>query len=283
MMAETEQLPIVCPYCGSKRVRLSTRQSHRRPVEIYRCSSCKRHFKIAAANASKSFNISSAFVIGGVVIGVLVAITIGTVWMLGMGESERQSSGDTSITSAIDPKTPAPAAGTDMDSQYKRALYFWTAGNYPEAFPWLKSSADKGHAEARYYLGLAYLYGRGTIQNFHLAFEQIQASARQHFLNAQYQLGLMYRDSLGTPESREQAYIWLNIAASRGHSTATFDRDKLALSMSADEIARAQDGTLKELAKMGDTAAPAAQRTTALMTKTTPEPIRNPSRESDHE
>jgi len=263
-MAETEQVPVRCPVCGSKQVRLSARQSHRRPVEIYRCTTCKRHFEKAVANATKPFPL------GGVVIGVLAAIAIGVILTISMGGPKSETTGNTSIPLPIDPNAPAPVAGTDMASQYQRGLHFWTIGNYPEAFPWLKASADKGHQEARYYLGLAYLYGRGTVQNFRLAFEQMQVSARQNYLNAQHQLGIMYRDGLGIDANREQAYIWLNIAASLGQETAIHDRDRLSTSMSSDEIARAQDGTLKELAKLRGVATPAAQATPAA--KTTPMP-----------
>jgi DNA-directed RNA polymerase subunit RPC12/RpoP len=263
-MAETVQPLVDCPYCGNKQVRLSARQSKRRPVEIYRCTRCKRHFEKAAAYETKPFPL------GVVVIGVLAAITIGTIVTISMGGPAREPTGDIPIPGPIDPKGPAPVAGTDMASQYNRGFHFWTMGKYSEAFPWLKTSAGLGHREARYYLGLAYLYGRGTVQNYLLAFEQIQASARQSYLNAQHQLGVMYRDGVGTQINREQAYIWLNIAASGGHETATHDRDKMAMVMSADEITHAQDGTMKELALLSGVATPAAPATPAVKTKPAP-------------
>lgn len=275
-MAETEPPSLTCPVCGSKQVRLSTRQSQRRPVEIYRCSQCKRHFEKAVTNAAKPFPL------GGVVTGVLAAIAIGAIVTISMGGPKNESAGDIPIPIPVDPSAPAPVAGADMASQYQRGLHFWTIGNYTEAFPWLKASADMGHQEARYYLGLAYLYGRATVQNFRLAFEQIQASARQNYLNAQHQLGVMYRDGIGIAADRELAYIWLNIAASRGHAVATFDRDRLASSMSKDEIALAQEGTMKELISLRAAVVPvgaeiSATRATpvtpaAPATKTTPVP-----------
>jgi DNA-directed RNA polymerase subunit RPC12/RpoP len=265
MIAETEKSPVECPVCGSKNVRLSSRQSHRRPVEIYRCTRCKRHFEIALAKKS-----DKPFPVGGVAIGVLAVIALGTVLTISMGGPENAPAVATSLPGPIDPKTPPPAAGNDMVSQYRRGLYFWTIGNYPEALPWLKAAAEKGHSEARYYLGLAHLYGRGTVQNYRLAFEQIQASAHQNYLTAQQQLGIMYRDGLGTAANREQAYIWLNIAASRGQETAVIDRDRLSSGMSADEITRAQDVTLKELATMHDQVKPEAAAIPATPAKPAP-------------
>lgn len=249
-MAETEHPPIRCPICGSRRVRLSARQSQRRPVEIYRCTKCNRHFEEAAAHRAKTLAP------GGIVIGVLAAIAIGGILVFTMKGGESESIANADLPGAIAPNSPAPEASNDKVSQYQRGLHFWTLGDYREAFPWLKSSAEMGHREARYYLGLAYLYGRATIQNYRLAFEQMEASARQNHLDAQHQLGIMYRDDIGVAKNREQAYVWLNIAASRGHEAATQDRDKLAVGMSADEIARAQEVTMKELANLRGVAAP---------------------------
>lgn len=249
-MAETEKPPVRCPICGSRHVRLSGRQSQRRPVEIYRCTKCNRHFEEAVANRGKHFAL------GGIVIGVLAAVAIGGIVAISMKGGESESIASADLPSAIDPNSPAPEASNDKVSQYQRGLHFWRLGNYQEAFPWLKSSAAMGHREARYYLGLAYLYGRATIQNYRLAFEEMEASARQNYLDAQHQLGLMYRDDIGVAKNREQAYVWLNIAASRGHEAATQDRDKLAAGMSTDEIARAQEGTMKELANLRGVAAP---------------------------
>jgi DNA-directed RNA polymerase subunit RPC12/RpoP len=265
MMAETEQPPVECPVCGSKQVRLSSRQSHSRPVEIYRCSRCKRHFEIAVAR-----EIRKSFPVAGVAVGVLAVIALGTAVMIGKGGPESEPSRDIPIPGPIDANAPAPPAGTDMASQYRRGLHFWTIGNYPEAFPWLKAAAEKGHSEARYYLGLAHLYGRGTVQNYRLAFEQIQASARQNYLNAEHQLGIMYRDGIGVAASRERAYVWLNIAASRGQETAIHDRDRLAIGMSPDEIARAQDGTLNELTSLGGEVKPDAAAKPATAARTVP-------------
>lgn len=248
-MAETEQTPLRCPVCGSRRVRLSARQSQRRPVEIYRCTKCNRHFEEAATHTARPFTL------GGIVVGVLVLIAVAAILAVTMRGGENHSTANADLPAAIDPDSTAPEASNDKVSQYQRGLHFWMRGNYQEAFPWLKSAADMGHREASYLLGLAYLYGRATVQNYRLAFERIQASASRNYLDAQHQLGIMYRDNVGVEKDREQAYIWLNIAASRGHEVATQDRDKLAAGMSAEEIARAQDGTMKELAKLRSTAA----------------------------
>jgi DNA-directed RNA polymerase subunit RPC12/RpoP len=273
-MAESEQPSIRCPYCGSLRVRRSSRQSSTRPVEIYRCSSCKRHFEQSAASA----NVPSRFIkyfeslnLGLAVIVVLAVITIVTAIIVSLGDWEQGTGDGVQIPGGgADSPSSAPAVGSDSVSQFQRGLYFWNMAEYRQAFPWFKSAAEMGHREAHYYLGLAYLYGRGTVQNYRLAFEQIQAAAHKNDLNSQHQLGLMYRDGVGTPVNREQAYIWLNIAASRGQEIASHDRDKLSLLMSEDEITRAQESTMNQLAKLDAAATPPALAGTAAMTKNIP-------------
>lgn len=203
--------------------------------------------------------MAKPFPLGAVVTGVLAAIAIGAIVTISIGGPKNESVDDIPIPAPapVDPRAPAPVAGADMASQYQRGLHFWTIGNYQEALPWIKAAADMGHQDARYYLGVAYLYGRATVQNFHLAFEQMQASARQNHLNAQHQLGIMYRDGLGIDKNRELAYVWLNIAASRGHEAATHEREILSNMMSSDEITRAQGSTMKELANLRAAVTPA--------------------------
>lgn len=244
-MAETELQPVRCPFCGSKQVRLSARQSHKRPVEIFRCTRCNRHFEMAIEPETRPFPLAAA------IVGALIVIAVGAIITVALGGREQDAAITASLPGPVDPNSPAPVAGSDKESQYQRGLHFWSLGEYTQALPWLKDAAGRGHREARYYLGLAYLYGRGTVQNYRLAFEQMQTAARQNELNAQHQLGLLYRDGFGVAESnRELAYTWLNIAAARGHEAAALDRDRLSTAMPMEAIARAQDATMKELANL---------------------------------
>lgn len=241
--------PIQCPHCGSTDIRLSSRQSERRPIDRYRCRKCKRHFEKDAPH--------SGLIKTGTVVGVLlVASVVVTVAVIVAGGVAQKPPGEATIPSIQLERKPPPAAGNDAASQYNRAFHLWALGDYREAFPWFRSAAEKGHREARYYLGLSHLYGRGTVQNYRLAFEQMQASAHQGHLEAQYELGLLYRDGHGVNANRELAYAWWNIASSHGHEGATHERDKIAAVMSPEQITQAQEVTMKEL--------------TALMTPGTP-------------
>jgi len=138
----------------------------------------------------------------------------------------------------------------DPQAQYDLGRTHWLNAKYQQAFPLLKAAADQGHVEATFQLGLAYLNGLGTLQNYRAALEHFTKSAHQGHLEAEYRLGLLYRDGLATPPSKEDAYLWLNIAAARGHEDALLYRDKLAAAMSSQELHRAQEASAQTNSKL---------------------------------
>ncbi len=143
----------------------------------------------------------------------------------------------------------------DAQAQFDLGRAHWKNAEYPQAFPWFKAAAERGHIEAEYMLGMAYLSGRGTLQNYRAALDQFIQAAKHGHLEAEYRLGLLYRDGLATPPDKETAYLWLNIAAARGHEEALQYRDKLADVMSAEEIDRAQEASTQAHAKLIETLA----------------------------
>jgi TPR repeat protein len=151
-------------------------------------------------------------------------------------------------------QTRQAARQGNSQAQYDLGWAHWQRGEYQQAFPWIKAAAGQGHAEAEYRLGMAYLEGHGTVQNYRFALEQFTNAAQHAHLEAQYRLGLLYRDGLATPASKESAYIWLNIAAARGHGDALQFRDKLTAAMSSEEINRAQDASTLTLTKLSSAA-----------------------------
>jgi TPR repeat protein len=223
---------------------------------IYRCRKCKRHFHVKQPE-QEIRNIP----ISGIVIGILALVSLGVVLAVdteNVGDAEDVPTVSTALQSSSKVGAPPPPAGKDMASQFARGLHYWEQAQYREALPWFQAAASQGHADARFYLGQAYLLGRATVQNYKLAYEQIHAAALQNQFEAQHQLGMLFRDGLGTPKSRENAYVWLNISASRGHETAGYEREKLRVLMSEDEVARAQSLTMQELDKLGPAGKPGA-------------------------
>jgi TPR repeat protein len=89
-----------------------------------------------------------------------------------------------------------------------------------------------------------YTYGRGVPQSFSEAATWCRRSAEQGHPQGQYMLGLLYDKGHGVPENFVQAYKWLNLAAARASGPKKeFSyriRDSVATKMSPAQVAKAQ-------------------------------------------
>ena len=110
----------------------------------------------------------------------------------------------------------------------------------PAASPGLARLAEKGEAQAQFSLAMAYLNGRGVLQNFQTAFKWFDQAAQQNHAESQYRLGLMYRNGHGVGIDKTKAYVWFNLAAAQGHARAAEERDRLLPTLTSDQIALAQ-------------------------------------------
>ncbi len=100
--------------------------------------------------------------------------------------------------------------------------------------------AIKGSADAQYQLGLLYLTGKGTLQDFEEAAKWFTSAAEQNHALAQYELGLLYHNGLGVNPDNEKSYVWLNLAAAAGIEQAVAARDKIMRSLTAKQLTQAQ-------------------------------------------
>lgn len=226
----------VCPHCSSADVRRSSRAAGLFHL-TYRCRHCKRHFKVK--------------VYRGYVILTATVLAISALW--GAAHWFKSASAIEEIHTAalaateISPAELALARRGDPAMQLKLGMHYWARFDDQNAFKWIKAAADRGQPEAIFQLGMAYLHGRGTLQNYKLAHQQFEQAARLNNHEAQYLLGIMYRDGMGVPVSHDLAYVWLNIAAANGNELARVERERLALIMSPTEMARAQERSVQEM------------------------------------
>lgn len=240
-----------CPHCGSFDVRASNKRLGGLLHATYRCRSCKRHFK----HRTRYWYVASGL---GILFVVVIGVTLA--WVLSQPDTLDE-------TAAEVYDTPAPLAASELEQarkgdpamQLRTGLHHWSRADYHQAFPWIKAAAGRGLAEAKYYLGLSYLHGRGTIQNYRYAQEHFEYAAKLGNHEAQYTLGIMYRDGMGVQGNREMAYAWLNIAASGGHPVATLEREKLAVTMPAAAITAAQEISIRQLREIDQGQAAAEQ------------------------
>jgi TPR repeat protein/DNA-directed RNA polymerase subunit RPC12/RpoP len=228
-----------CPYCGSYRVRPSSRRSSGKAHVRYRCESCKRHFKTVPVRWRAIMLVAS---------GLLVVALVSLGLYLGRSSPlDYPAPADTLHEDVLAGKREAAARGNPQ-AQFDLGHALWKRGDYKDGLPWIERAAKAGHVDAEFLLGMAYLSGRGTLQNYRAALEHFQIAARHGHLEGQYQLGLLYREGLAAQRDKEAAYLWLNIAAAHGHEQALADRDRLALNMTTEQVTRAQEASARESA-----------------------------------
>lgn len=244
MVADGKQ----CPYCGSTEVRKSRRSMGGLFHVTYRCRQCKRHFKV---RTYRGYALLAVILVGLLVTGYQAG------WF---AASDALDTAPVIAETAaeLSPSEIAQAKRGDPAMQFKLGMQYWARLDYQKAFAWIKAAADRGHPEAIYQLGMAYLYGRGTVQNYKYAYQRFEQAARMNNHEAQYLIGIMHRDGMGVPVSRDMAYAWLNIAASNGNEIAALERERMATLMSPAEMARAQEISLQTMQGMAGGAPVAA-------------------------
>ncbi|MDE2310093.1 MAG: sel1 repeat family protein [Betaproteobacteria bacterium] len=129
----------------------------------------------------------------------------------------------------------------------------YDAGDYEQAAKLYTPLAKKGNAEAQYNLGVMYRAGRGVPQDYKEARSWYRLAAEQGNALAQFNLGWMYASGKGVPQDYVQSHMWFNIAIANADSEARkefmVDRDSMAKSMTAHQIAKAQELAKKCIAK----------------------------------
>lgn len=120
----------------------------------------------------------------------------------------------------------------------------YDTGDYEKAAKLYIILAGKGNAEAQYNLGIMYRAGRGVPRDMKEAKKWYQLAAEQGHVLAQFNLGWMYASGKGAPQDYARSHMWFTIAIANADSEAKkefiVDRDSLAKSMTADQIAEAR-------------------------------------------
>ena len=136
-------------------------------------------------------------------------------------------------------------AGQAMADSLSDANRVYDEGDYEKAAKLYSPLAKDGNAEAQYILGMMYRAGRGVPHDYKEARKWYLLAAEQGHPLAQFYLGWMYAGGKGVPKDYIQAHVWIDIAIANASGEARkefiVDRDSLAKSMTADQIAKAQE------------------------------------------
>ncbi|OHC76346.1 MAG: hypothetical protein A3G18_08915 [Rhodospirillales bacterium RIFCSPLOWO2_12_FULL_58_28] len=145
--------------------------------------------------------------------------------------------------------SPTATAGDTV----KDAVMDYRLGYYRSAFMKMSRLAEKQNPEAMFWLGSMWHKGLGAPRDYVKAFSYYTEAALMGDAKAQNNLGLLYRDGLGVKRNRIAALAWFMVAADDHDAIAQANKDRLAHSMTPDQINRSRE-TAKE-AKTGIEAA----------------------------
>jgi TPR repeat protein len=128
-----------------------------------------------------------------------------------------------------------------LGGPFEEAIAAYNRQDYASALQGLRPLADTGNVRAQFLLGFMYELGLGVLEDDIEAAKWYRRAADTGDDYAQYHMGIMHMNGQGgLPRDVVRAYMWLDLAAMRGHLGAAMWRDKLAGSMSAAQIAEAQ-------------------------------------------
>ncbi len=112
--------------------------------------------------------------------------------------------------------------------------------DYAEAFKWFRRAAEQGHAGVQFNIGGMYYQGKGVPKDYTEALKWYKNAAEQGHAKAQLNLGGMYASGRGVPKDYVMSYMWANLAASQGEETASELRSIIEEQMTHEQIYEAQ-------------------------------------------
>ena len=125
-------------------------------------------------------------------------------------------------------------------ADFQKGLTATQNGDFATALREWTPLAEQGVANAQFHTGLMYYKGDGVPQDYKTALKWYTQAAEQGYANAQYHLGVMYYAGYGVLKDDVYAHMWFNIAGSNGHEKASENRNKVAETMTPEQIAEAQ-------------------------------------------
>jgi len=142
--------------------------------------------------------------------------------------------------------TETRAGHGDAEAQFSLGVKFAQEGaaqDYAQAAQWYLKAADQSHSLAQFNLAIMYAAGQGVPRDESKSMGWMQKAADLGDAGAQYHIGMKHhRASLdglpeAAPESRIQAYKWLQLAAAQGYRGSEAAWAFVALTMTRADVA----------------------------------------------
>lgn len=107
--------------------------------------------------------------------------------------------------------------------QLVKGMQAMDAGDFATAIAAYEPLAERGNADAQFFLGQMYLYGIGVNAFYPTASKLIKQSAVQGLPGAQWLLGTMYASGKGVEPDADKSREWIGKAAQQGYKQALHD------------------------------------------------------------
>ena len=98
-----------------------------------------------------------------------------------------------------------------------------------------------------------HMNGYGVPKNILNAFQFFLKGAKLEDPLGQQNIAYMYMNGKGVKRNKTLAYMWYNLAAANGSTTASKQRDRIGLSLKSSELQKAQDLSITCLESNYDT------------------------------
>lgn len=111
----------------------------------------------------------------------------------------------------------------DPNPQLVKGMQAMDAGDIATSIEIFEPLAEKGSADAQFFLGQMYLHGIGVTPFYPKATKLLKQSAMQGLPGAQWLLGTMYASGKGVEPDADKSREWIGKAAQKGHRQALHD------------------------------------------------------------
>ncbi len=100
------------------------------------------------------------------------------------------------------------AVKKEAEENYEKGNKYWKAKEIDKALTYYVLSADAGHAEAQYLLGLLCIEGKKVVQDTEKGIEWLTKAGLQGHKDAQFNLASIYLQGKLVPKDLEKAQFW---------------------------------------------------------------------------
>ena len=148
-----------------------------------------------------------------------------------------------SVVTSILVVVPVEAEATSKEDLYalSEAYEAYFRGDYSDARLLYRALANKGNAEAQYFIGVMYQNGMGVPWSHAEAVKWYRLAAEQGYWGAQMNLGSLYYESDQLQQDLVRSLAWLILATEQGAADWVFElRGEVASHMTPDQMLEAQ-------------------------------------------